>query len=208
MKCDPGLRAAVEAAVLVEITRSGPEGFSRADLVKRFIDRGASRATLFSWVGAVLASDKPARAIEKRVATAAKRRARKEPDPGAAAARDVVAELPPIVSLGPALTPDAPDSAIPFMRRLQECFAAADQLLKHARTAEGDVRNARLIVVASEHARKTLETAARIQAGLLELGQTEKFHQAVFDVLKEVDPTVAEKVLIRLRQVNATWGVS
>ena len=87
MKCDPGLRAAIEAVTLTEITRAGPEGFSRTDLVKRFADRRASRATPFSWIGAVLASDKPARAIEKRVATAAKRRARKEPHPGAASAR-------------------------------------------------------------------------------------------------------------------------
>jgi len=201
------LREEVEAAVVKELARVGPDGFKHEAVVKAFADRG-SRTTLYRWVTASLKSGKAGIALEKQAAAATKRRAKRDADPAAGAARDVVAELPAPVSVAQAIAPDAPDSAIPFMAKLQECFRTAEQILAYARTPEGAIRNAKLILAGSEHVRRTLETAARIQEGMLELQQVGRFHQAVFDVLKTADPAVAERVLIRLRQLNVTWGVS
>src|SRR5579863_7864135 len=100
MKCDASFRAEVEAAVLADVTKLGPEGFSKAEVVRRFAGRGASRSTLFQWVSAVLDSPKPAQHLKRKVASATRSRAKKEADPAAGAARAVVAELPSPIPIG------------------------------------------------------------------------------------------------------------
>jgi hypothetical protein len=201
-------RDEVEAAAIAEATRVGPSEVDKGALVKRFLDRGTSRATLYRWVDAALASGQVAKRIKTKAKAAAKRRAKTDPEPAAAAARDAVALIPAPIKISEDLAPGAPQSAIPFIQRLQECLATADQLLKHARTPEGGVRNSRVLLAASEHVGRTLERAARIQDSLTQAAQVENFHRAIFAALKEESPQFAEKVLIRLRQLNAAWGLS
>jgi hypothetical protein len=50
------LRAELEAAVLVEIEHTGPQGFSKDPIVRRFLDRGASKPTIYRWIDATLAA--------------------------------------------------------------------------------------------------------------------------------------------------------
>ena len=69
-------RDEVEAAVIAEVTRVGPSEVDKGAMVKRFLDRGASRASLYRWIDAALASGKVAKRIKtKAKAGAATRRA-------------------------------------------------------------------------------------------------------------------------------------
>jgi hypothetical protein len=70
------------------------------------------------------------------------------------------------------------------------------------------VRNSRVLLAASERVGRTLERAARIQDSLTQAAPVENFHRAIFAALKEESPEGAERVLVRLRQLNAAWGLS
>jgi hypothetical protein len=191
----------VEAALLAEMERVGPDKMVRADVARQFLARGVDRATLFRWIGQIIASGRPGQRLAKKVREAAASRAARVADPAASAAAEFVAAIPAPPTIDTA-------DALPFLARLQGCLARADEMIAHAKTEDGKVRNSRLLLAASEHVRRTLATAARIQDGLMEVSQVERFHQAIFDMLREESPAFAEKVLIRLRQINATWGVS
>jgi hypothetical protein len=195
----------VEAAVLREVGDVGPAGVNKGALVQRFRDRGAGRTTLYRWIDAVLKGPKPGRMVRQAASKAAKRRA-KSADPAAAVAAKVARVLPSAHKIADEIVAPSGSSGLPFIKRLQECLANADLLLKHAQTEDGKVRNSKLLLAASEHVRRTLETAARIQDSLVQGEQLERFHQAIFDALREESPVMAERVLIRLRQVNAQFS--
>ena len=42
----------------------------------------------------------------------------------------------------------------------------------------------------------------------MEVSQVEKFHAAVFETIQEESPATAERLLLRLQQLNASWGLS
>jgi len=82
------LKAKVEAAVLAEMERAGPDAFRKVAVVNRFMGQGASRATLYRWVDAPLASGRVGQHLTRKVKEAAAKRARRSPEP----AREVAAE--------------------------------------------------------------------------------------------------------------------
>ena len=95
---------------------------------------------------------------------------------------------------------------IAFMGLLESCLTDAQQILAYARTPDGAVRNAKLILMGSNHMRQTIETVARIQDTLLQMAQVKRFHQAIFDMLRQESPAFAERVVVRLRQLNVQWA--
>jgi hypothetical protein len=70
MKTKPyqALKRLVEEAAATAIAAAGDEKFSRADLVRGFLNRGVSQATLYRWIGA---SIPPAVLVRKPAAAAA-----------------------------------------------------------------------------------------------------------------------------------------
>src|SRR5271166_2029531 len=97
-----GLRAEVEAAVTADLKRLGPKALDKADIVRRFADRGVHRVTLYKWIEKFIESGVPGQALARQVksATAARIKRHKEPEAAAkAAATDVVASLPVAVTL-------------------------------------------------------------------------------------------------------------
>ena len=71
--------------------------------------------------------------------------------------------------------------AIPVMDRLNQCVAAADQVIAFARTSEGAVRNSKLLLSASEHLRRCLETAARVTETMMRAERVERFHAVIIE---------------------------
>lgn len=196
------VRADFERAVLQALEREGPE-FDRSAVVKAFTDR-ASQASLYRWLDGVIKSGKAGVHLAKVVKKAADKRAKRAPDPAADAAREVVEVLPPI---------PRPDNVVNsggvvgIYDELKTCIAVAKELMDHARTPEGKPKNAKLLLAASEHLRRSTDTMVRLQEAMMQLVQVERFHQAVFDVLREEDPVLVERVLLRMRQINNQFGV-
>jgi hypothetical protein len=61
-------RDEVAAGAIADAARVGPSEVHEGALVKRFLDRGASRASLYRWIDAALASG----TVAKRIKTKAK----------------------------------------------------------------------------------------------------------------------------------------
>lgn len=197
------LREEVEAAVIAELARVGPD-LNKADLAKRFADRGASRATLYRWIDGPLKSGAAGQHLAREVKAAAAARA-ELPDPPAAAAEAARPSLPAVVRMEDV----ASQGTIPVIAKLVGCIGIAEQLIKHAKTPEGEVRSAKLLLAASEHMRRNLETAVKLQQAIAGTAKVEEFHNAVLELVRDVareHPAAAEAIVTRLAQLAARWG--
>jgi hypothetical protein len=200
------LRAEVEQAVTEEMERSGPSGFLKDDIVRRFTGRGAGRSTLYRWVTAILESGRPGQQLARQVKAAATARVERTPEAVAmaeAAASAAIDKLPMVVTVDDIA---GGGGTIPVIEQLNECIAAARQVMAHSRTDSGLVRNARMLLAASEHLRRSLDTSARLHEQMMAVMQVERFHEAVFNVLRRQSPDLVKQVLGELRRLNADWG--
>lgn len=112
------LRAEVEDAVIAEVGRIGPSGFSKDAIVRRFVDRGAGRTTLYRWVDACLASGEPGQRLARQVKVAAERRAKRPAKPAEDAAREMAEALPAVITVGDT----AGSSAIDVINQIRTCI--------------------------------------------------------------------------------------
>jgi hypothetical protein len=201
------LRAKVERAVTKELERVGPAAFEARQVLQRFMGKGASQATLYRWTKAIIASGKPAEHLKGKVKAAAKRRAKRTADPASEAAREVVKALPAPLDVAAAIAPAAPETGVPFLDELKGCLARGHKMVDHSLAEDGKLRNAKVFLQGSEHIRRTIETIARVQDGLLQTNQIKRYHQVMFDALRRESPEVVERILIQLRQLNLAWSV-
>jgi hypothetical protein len=195
------LRAEVEDAVLQELRRVGPAAFAKMTIARRFLGR-ASQASLYRWVDAALAKAGPKLAGE--VVAAAEVRAARTAEPALQAAREAAATTLPRV-------PRVEDTAglggtVPAIERLGDCIRAAQQVMDYARHADGNVRSAKILLAATEVLRRSLDTAVKLQQAIMDVAQVEEFHTAVVEAIREESPATAERLLVRLRQLNTSWG--
>ncbi len=143
-----GFKAEVEAAVLAELQRVGPDAFSKAALVRRFEGQGASRATLYRYVEAPLKSGMAGQHLARQVKAAAVARAARPEPPPATVQRDAATKLPAVVSVEEVASSGG---VIALTERLVGCIQIAEQLIAHARTEDGGVRSPKQLLAASEH---------------------------------------------------------
>jgi hypothetical protein len=195
--------ADVEAAVLAEVARVGLGAFNRKKVLQRFLDSGAKQSTLYRWVDSILASGQPEEQASRAIVAAAAARSAL-PDPAASVAASVASELPTI----PKMEHIASQGAIPIIDRLNTCLSVAEQLMAHARTDDGKVRNSKLLLTASEHLRRCIDTAARITDTLMRAEKIERYHAAIMEEIGAESPETAERMLGRLSRLTATWGNS
>jgi hypothetical protein len=196
------LRARVEAAVLAEVSRVGVAAFNRATVVRPFLVEGGKQATLYRWIDQILASGSPDEHLAKVIEGAAADRIAKESVPGAGMAAEVRTRLPATVKIEHIATV----GVVPVIDRLNTCLAASEQLMAHARTEEGKVRNARLLLAASEHLRRCIDTAARITDTLMRADKVERYHAAIIEEIAAENPSTAERILLRISRLTAAWG--
>jgi hypothetical protein len=198
------LFAEVEAEIVARVTRFGPDALRPVEVVRQFGGRGSDRATLFRWVDRIVAGGRPDQALTKVVKTAAAKRAKRSKDPAAAAAVEAVASLPAVVTIDDV----ASAGVIPVITLLNECIVVARQVIAHARAIDGGVRNSKLLLSASEHLRRNLETAAKITELMLRSDRIEKFHVAVIEELSLESPALAERAAMRLARLSNRWAAT
>lgn len=171
------MRSRVEALILEEIDQHG-RLFNRADLLRRVREWGITKSTLYRWVDAVLY-----RTTAAGLACAA----------GGTAA-------------------DGDGGMIPVLEKLRTCITVAEQVIAQAEQGVGaagrraGVTEFRLLLMASEHLRRTMETAARLHDRVMTTAELDRFHAAIFDELRAEAPDVAARVVSRLRRINIAWG--
>jgi hypothetical protein len=196
------LRAQVEATCLDALATVGPDRLDRAAIVRGFAGHAASDRTLFRWIAGFIDSGRAGQALARRVEGAAAARAARTSDPVAEVAHEVGELLPKSV------TPDKIVGAGPIsvMEYLQVAIGAASEVMKYARTPDGAVRNAKLLLTASDKLRQCMDTAVRVSQAMADLQQVQKFHASIIAELRLESPALAERVLVRLNRLTAEWG--
>ncbi len=204
------LRAEVERAVVKAVERLGPGGLDRDAIVKRFLGRGPTRSTIYRWISDIVASGTPGQHVVRQVRKAAERRAKRQPDPAAAAA-EVAAE---VVEAAPAPLPrveqmvDGARSVVDVVERLNACITIAEKLIRHAETAEGGVRNSKLMLNASEHLRRSLQTVVQLHAAINDVARVDAFNADIIATVRAVHlecPQASELILRRTTALAAKW---
>jgi hypothetical protein len=181
----------------------GPRGFTKDDVVRRFLGKGTSRSTLYTWVDKALASGKPGQALAQAVKAAADDRATRTPDPVAQVVGEVAGHMP--VAVRPDQMIGMP--TVNLIGKLGEIVANMDLLIAHSKDEKtGKVRNARLLLAASDRLRACLETAMKVYAAMRDVDQIDRLHAAILDEIAKESPHVAERILRRIDGIAAQWG--
>jgi hypothetical protein len=95
---------------------------------------------------------------------------------------------------------------LPVMEKIQMCVAAAQEVMNKSRDSSGQVRNAKLMLLASEQLRRSLDTAVKLQEAISDGVQIERFHKAIMDEIARIDPEVARRIIAKLNEVQAAWA--
>ena len=197
------MRAEVIAAAVAEIDRTGPDRF-RAAVARRFADSGLHRATIYRWIDAAeksgLLGQRVGEALQQRTQSAAEDPS--DPTGKIAEANQMLAKLPQIANFGD-VTGQEP---IRFADALRECIMAARDVMRHARDADGRVKMPKMLMLGSEHLRRSMETASRILEKVHEIQRVEEFHKIIIDEIRKVDGEAAMRILERIDVISRDWG--
>ena len=109
-------------------------------------------------------------------------RAARGSDPPASIAAEIGDKLPKRVSLADST------GGLDVVRKLREILSSLDDVAAHA-CPDGKIRNPWLLLSASEHRRRCIETALRVQHRMADIDQVEHFFHAA--VIAEVTFRVA-----------------
>lgn len=197
------LRADLEASVLKALEETGPD-FNRAPIVAEFARRGVSQRTAYRWLADFVDSGRAGQLLARRLEERAAARAARTPDPAADAAREAVDLLPKPITL-PQVVATSPAE---IEAQLATVITTVRDVLEYARTPEGKVRNAKLLLSAAGSLRQSLDTALRISDALQSISKADRFFEAVFSEIKQESPELAERIVHRLRQVSSAWHLA
>lgn len=168
------------------VREAGPE-ISKGAIVNKFLFKGGpSRATLYIWVEKAM----NARALH---VTAGHRFG----ETRASVMREADEEARSIVSYeaGTALP-------IPFLERLQASLAELDGLMAIAKTSDGKIKNAKLVLLTVDLIGKTLHRAAAIQDTIADQQGQIEFLRAIVTVIKEEEPEVRDRLIAKMKALN------
>jgi hypothetical protein len=183
------LRGQFEALLVRHIAEYG-EDFERSPLVQDFVDRGVGQATVYRWIDAVLARGRePAAPAPARPAAPPANAAMESSEPTIVPALPRVPRIEDVQTMG----------LVPVTKLLRDCIRIAQDLIEHSRTAEGKPRNARLLLQGSEHLRKAIETAAKLNETVAIQQEMQQFHRILLEEVGREAPAVQERLLTRIR---------
>lgn len=107
--------------------------------------------------------------------------------------------------------PVTPEAINPSTRsaidQVRECVQHAENVLDYCTNDEGQIRNPKLYLAASNHMRNSVETLAKISERLNDAQRIEQVHAAIFEEIRKADPATAERILIRLQHLQELWGL-
>ena len=202
---DQSLKGELEAALAKAFSASGVEKFSRSDLIKRFLNKGVSQATLYRWIESSIASGKPGQAAVRAVKKAAEKRIGKPARKSRArplSLEEMKDRLPAVVRLDEV-------SSTPTVKLIEELgiiVADLKALVAYAKTPDGKPRNARLLLMASDRIRACLETAMRIYQAMRDMDEVDRLHGAILEEIGREAPAVKERILRRLAAMATGYG--
>jgi hypothetical protein len=70
--------------------------------------------------------------------------------------------------------------------------------MDRSRDAAGAVRNSKMLLLAAEQLRRSLDTAVKLQEAISDGLQIEQFHATIMDEITKIDPVLAGRIAKRL----------
>lgn len=208
----PEIRQEFERDLIAAYARSGP-AFAALPVVREFRSRHAIAAsTLYRWVDAMRASG----VLGQQMGGGPSENFADTLSTDNLSGQDEITddtdgeEIPPAQQPLARLAPDIPppSSGIAVVANLEQCIAGALQIMRHARKAPRDLEQARVLIAASEHLRRCLETAIRLREQIVTYEKIEAFHRAVVSTLREDCPLAADRALEKLERLCRDWSQS
>jgi hypothetical protein len=202
VRSDHELRSEIEVAVTEEMKKLGPTGFSKDAIVKRFLNRGTTRSSIYRWVNAALATGRPGQAASRAIKEAAAIRVARASGSGNDVTREIAAHMPMVVRLE-----DATGTAtVKVIAELGMVITDLEALVAHAKDSDGRIRDPFLILRASDRIRACLETALKIYRATRDVDNVDKLHAAIIEEIAREAPETAERILRRVRTLAAQWA--
>lgn len=90
---------------------------------------------------------------------------------------------------------------------LAACLANANEVVAHARAADGKVRQPKLLLHASRLMAETLRTAAAVSAVLYDERRVRDFYRSIMEEIAAESPACAARIAARLEALNARAGL-
>jgi hypothetical protein len=219
------MRAEFGRDLMAELARIGPIGFRRHEMVARWAHGGAGRSTIWRWLREMLEDPdgagqhfirKPAPAVTQNGqstgdAERAASNAVKIADEETAAASETQeqharrASPVPDTRSSPAQRLVA-GGVFNILEGLQGCITAATAVMERARAAINDQGSARTVIMASEHLRKSMETAIRLHDSIWNMQRIEQFHQEIIAAVEEESPIAAARIIAKLETIIDAWA--
>lgn len=190
------LRKEFEHEIMEAFSTYGPD-FDKAPLIRKYVEKGLNQSSVYRWFERIKASGAPGREFAKNAREEAARR-QAAPETARPISAEIVEQLPVV----PAADDVVGIGVGPMVTQLELCINTARRLLKQSEGEGGKIRNARQAMAASEHLRRCVDTMARLTETLIACQNVEDFHKACIDVISSENPEAAQKIILRLRQMN------
>jgi hypothetical protein len=194
------LKAQVQNAAIAAARITGWPALKRAEVVAQFKGR-VGRSTLYRWLVEIDGAPLDRTVSEMIQDARAGSRAGVESVAGEVQARAVVA-FPAPPTVGECFAAVTPAHIIDNLAKL---LAASNDVMDRSRDAAGAVRNSKMLLLAAEQMRRSLETALKLQDAISDGLQVEAFHRALIEEVGKLDPAAAGRIRARLVDVNDSW---
>jgi hypothetical protein len=195
------LKAEVYKAAIAAARITGWAALDRPALVAAFKGQ-VPRSTMYRWLSEIDGAPLDRTTAEMIRDARAGGRPQAESVAGEVQAR-AAAIFPKMPSLEECVAAVTPAHVID---KLHKCLTAAEDVMDRSRDSAGAVRNSKMLLLAAEQLRRSLDTAVKLQEAISDGLQIEQFHATIMEEIAKIDPAVAGRIAARLLEVNAIWG--
>ena len=189
IKIPNDVRHEFERRLIAHFNQIGAETFQVKPVADAFIAHGGqrvSKATLYRWAG-------------KMIASGALLRDAPEDHP-----LDVLpAEGAFIADIRPAHN----GRMFAVVDTLERCLKAANEVMSQARRLRYKPENGKVILMAAETLRRSLETTLKLRDEILSTEAIDRFHAEVIEAIRGESPVLAARLMARLEAISRDWAV-
>jgi hypothetical protein len=93
-----------------------------------------------------------------------------------------------------------------LIKELEIVVADLKAVVAHAKTPDGKPRNARLLLMASDRVRASMETALKIHQAMRDIDQVDGLLSAIIEEIGRESPEVKERILRRIAALAPRYG--
>jgi hypothetical protein len=113
--------------------------------------------------------------------------------------------LPAVVRVDDVIGGAAGGRVVGVIERLQRLMTDLELLIRHAKTEDGKVRNAKLLGSSIEGMRRCLETGVKLHQAMRAADEVDRLQNAVLEEIRKCDEDLHVRVLLRLRDLLDKW---